>query len=238
MTSAVPGTKPARRAHVPPVPSGQFPDPGGDDAATRCFRLQSQVADLYGRYRSSIPDGIDPEELRDSAGSFVTSDANTQLHPALQAVKDDAAQAEKSVNDLVNATKVGGDTASLLAAQAYWQRKEKVLDNIKDVSKLVAASQNLVKSASPDELPVLVRELTDYLDRRGAPTDVLSSSYASAISGVQEAYENATVKARQRDLLTHNHSNLQRAFQKDTPVLPLFDPATATAKPYTNFAGG
>jgi hypothetical protein len=120
MTSALPQTKPSRRVHVPPLPIGTFPDPGGDDAATRCFRLQNQVADLYDRYRSSIPEGVEPDELRDAAGAFVTSDANTQLQPALQAVKDDADQAAKQVNNLINATKVGGDTASLIAAQAYW----------------------------------------------------------------------------------------------------------------------
>jgi hypothetical protein len=157
----LPGTKPACRVHVPPPPTGQLPDPGGATPAQRCFNLQRQVADLYDRYRSSIPEGVDPDELRDNAGAFVASDANAQLHPALAAVKGDADQAARNVNDLINATQVGGDTASLLAAQSYWQRKQRVLDNIKDKSKLVAAAQALVKNANAEELPVLVRELTD-----------------------------------------------------------------------------
>jgi hypothetical protein len=111
-----------------------------------------------------------------------------------------------------------------------------VLDSIKDKSKLVAAVQNLVKSASPEELPVLVREASDYLESRNTPTDVLKSAYAEAIPRVKAAYANATVKARQRDLLTHNHANLQRAFQRDTPTMPLLDPATATADAYTDTA--
>jgi hypothetical protein len=238
MTSALPGAKPARRGRVPTIPTGQLPDPGGASPADNCFLWQKQVAGVYDGHRASIPDGVDPDELRDAAGAFVASDANMQLHPALQLVKDDADQAAKSVNDLINSTKVGGDTASLLAAQAYWQRKEKLLDSIKDKPKLVAAAQNLVKSASPDELPVLVQELSDYLESRDAPTEGLKSAYAAAVPGVSEAYANATVKARQRDLLMHNHANLQRAFQRDTPVMPLLDPATATSQQYVNSAGG
>lgn len=234
----LPGTKPSRRLHVPPVPTGTFPSPGGDTPAAQCFNLQRQVADLYNRWRSSFPDGVDPDELADNAGAFVASDANTQLHPALQAVKADADAAAKQVNDLINSTQVGGDTASLLAAQSYWQRKEKVLDSITDKAKLVAAVQDLVKKASPAELPVLVREAADYLTARKAPTDVLNKAYADAVPGVTEAFENATVKARQQAMLAHNHSSLQKSFQRDLPVLPLHDPATATADAYTDTAGG
>jgi hypothetical protein len=176
-------------------------------------------------------------EVPDPGGS-TPADHLWRLQNAVRGEYDGyrADQAAKQVNDLINSHQVGDDTASLLAAQAYWGRKSKVLDSIKDKSKLVAAVQNLVKSASPEELPVLVREASDYLESRNTPTDVLKSAYAEAIPRVKAAYANATVKARQRDLLTHNHANLQRAFQRDTPTMPLLDPATATADAYTDTA--
>lgn len=52
-------------AHLPPVPTGQFPSPGGDTPAAQCFALKNQVGDLYNRWRGSFPDGVDSDELRE-----------------------------------------------------------------------------------------------------------------------------------------------------------------------------
>ena len=85
-----PTVRPARRVHVPAPPSGQLPDPGGRDNVEHAYRRQQQVADSYTRYRNSIPDGVDPDELRDNAGIFGMTDAARSLQPALDAVQADA----------------------------------------------------------------------------------------------------------------------------------------------------
>ena len=63
---------------------------GGRDNVERAYRHQQQVADAYTRYRNSIPEGVDPDELRDNAGIFGMTDAARSLQPALDAVQADA----------------------------------------------------------------------------------------------------------------------------------------------------
>ena len=40
-----PGTKPARRVHVPPAPSGTLPDPGGRTPAERAYWIPRRPGD-------------------------------------------------------------------------------------------------------------------------------------------------------------------------------------------------
>lgn len=162
-----PTVRPARRVHVPPPPSGQLPDPGGRIPAERSHRLQQQTADLYTRWRGSFPDGIGPDELKDAAGQFAFTDQALALPDALQAVKDDSVAANQKVDDLMKNTRVSQDGRA--ATDAFWYRKERSLDSIKDPSKLVAAAQDLVANADDDEIACLSEQLPDYLKSRQAP---------------------------------------------------------------------
>ena len=105
------------------------------------------------------------------------SDPALALQPALDAVKADAEDAQTKVDNLIKGQKVGNDVEARLAAQSFWHRKERVLDSIKDQSKLVAAVQDLIRSADDAQVPVLAEELRDYLASRGAPAGWLPTRW-------------------------------------------------------------
>lgn len=109
-----------RRVFPPPVPRGTPVDPGGADSATRAFRRQQQVSDLYSRWRADHSPDIDPDVLKDNAGAFSVSDAALTLPDALAAVKDDAESATKRANDLIKGNRVdNSNVASQLAARDF-----------------------------------------------------------------------------------------------------------------------
>jgi hypothetical protein len=228
-----PGTAPARRVHVPSVPSGTLPDPGGRDSVERAHRLQRQTADLYTRWRASFPHGIDPDELKDTSGQFAYSDAALALPDALDAVKVDADSAAKQVNDLIKGMRVDGDVASQLGAQRYWSRAQRTLDAAKDPAKVVAAAQGLINNADDSQAPVLAEELSSYLASRNVPTDWLTDALASKIPGLSDASAEAIRKSRQYAVLLQNHQRLYHAMEKDVAAPQLLDPAQFTAEPYT-----
>ena len=181
-----PTVRPSRPAYPPPIPSGLI-DPGGKTPVERAMRTQQAVADQYTAWRAAHGPNIAPDVLKDNAGAFQVSDAALALQPALDAVRADAEAAQGKVNDLIKGQKVGNDVEARLAAQSFWHRKERVLDSVKDTPKLVAAVQNLIKSADDVQIPALAEELPDYLASRGAPDGWLPSALASRIPGLDDA---------------------------------------------------
>ena len=230
---ALPGTKPTRPSYPPPLPSGTPVDPGGQDNATRAFRRQQQVTDLYTRWRSAHSPDIDPDVLKGNAGAFSVSDAALMLPEVLAAVKDDADTATRHATELIQGYRVGKDVASQLSATRYWNRVQRSLDAIKDTPKLVAAAQSLVANAENSETPILSEELGAYLGSRNAPYGWLPDALAHRIPGLAEAQADAILKSRQHAVLAANHQKLQKAMASDTDVPPLLDPANQTSQPYT-----
>ncbi len=232
-----PGTRPARRVHVPPPPSGQLPDPGGQDSVQRAHRRQQQVADLYTRWRGSFPDGIDPDELKNLAGQFAYTDAALQLPGVLDAVKRDADAATQKASDLIKGTRVGEDVASQIQAQRYWARAQRTLDAQRDGAKTVAAARDLINSADDLQVPVLSEELGSYLASRSLPVDWLAGALADKIPGLADATSDAILKSRQHAVISANHSKIQKAMESDTSVPPLIDPSDMTSAPYLGGLG-
>lgn len=233
--SHLPGTRPSRPAYPPPVPLG-FTDPGGTTTVEHALRTQQEVAQQYSDWRAAHSPNIAPEILKDNAGAFQMSDAALALQPALDAAKADADAAQGRVDDLFRAQKVGNDLEARLAAQSFWHRKERVLDSVTDKAKLVAAVQELIRSAPDDQIANLAEELPDYLASRGVPSEWLSNALASRVPGLDEAQAEATLKAKQHAVLARNHASLTKAIANDNPPPPLYNPYSAaiTAKPYTN----
>ena len=98
------------------------------------------------------------------------------------------------------------------------------------------AARALISNADDAEIPVLARELPDYLLSRKVPTDWLAGALASRVPGADEAQRQATLLARQHAVLAQNDSNLRNAFAKDLDPPVLLDPysAAVTADPYRN----
>jgi hypothetical protein len=239
MTAALPGTAPARGpAYPPPVPTGTPVDSGGADAATRAYRRQQKVADIYSRWRAAHSRDIPMETLKANAGAFAVSDAALTLPEALNAVAKDAEDAVARVNGLLKSSKVDNtDVAGQIAAQRFWNRTRRSLDALKDVPKLVAAAQKLVADADDSQIPVFSEELESYLASRNAPTGWLPGALAARIPGLGEANAARTLCERQLAVLAHNHAGLQNAFAKDVAAPPLMDPAEQTSTPYTDTTG-
>jgi hypothetical protein len=227
-----PGTKSARRAYPPPVPVG-FVDPGGTTPVEHALRVQQAVHDSYSNWRAAHSKDISPDVLAANKGAFRVSDAALALPPALDAVKADADAAEAKKDDLIKGTRVDTSSeAGQRAADRYWHRKERALDNIKDTSKLTGAVRDLIATTDDSEIPVLVEELPDYLASRSVPSGWLPAALSARIPGLADAQSQATLAARQHAFLAANHQNLQRAMERDTSPAPLLDPYAATAEPY------
>ncbi len=228
----LPGTRPARRVHVPPPPSGQLPDPGGRDSVERAHRRQQQVANVYGTYRASIPDGVDPDELRDNAGIFGVTDAALSLRPALDAVKADVDAANSRVAEAAKSASVPDDQQ--VAAQRIWARAQRRLDSAKGAAEKAALAQDLIAGADGLTLGTLREELPDYLASEGVPTgDWLDGAFAQRIPDAADAVADATRLAKAHAVLLRNHQSLTRAFAKDVDAPPLLDPSQVSPTPYT-----
>ena len=174
------------------------------------------------------------DTLKRNAGAFAESPVAGQLSPVLAAVSDDHQAATKRVQDLIKNAGVDNDPGNRAFAQQYSDRKKAVLDSIKDHSKAVAAARDLLANADDAEVPVLNEQLTDYLTSRNLPTGWLPGALAAKLPGLADATSDAIVKARQRDIIRHNHAALTNAIKKDHAAPPLIDPGTATAIPYTD----
>jgi hypothetical protein len=226
-----PTVRPARPAYPPPVPTG-FIDPGGRTPAERAHRTQQAVAKAYSDWRAAHSRDIDPETLRDNAGAFQVSDAALTLPGVLDAVKANAAAAKGKADDLIKGNRVSQDGRA--AADAFWHRKERLLDSIKDPSKLVAAAQDVVANADDDQIPTLSEELPDYLASRKVPAGWLPSALSSRIPGLADAQADSILQARQLAVLQRNHDTLTNAMAKDVAAPPLLDPSQVDATPYTD----
>ena len=72
------------------------------------------------------------------------------------------------------------DLASQFAAKAYWDRKERVLDNVKDPAKPMDSVRSLIASASPSGI---APELPDYLSSRNVQSsDWLQGAIAERVA--------------------------------------------------------
>jgi hypothetical protein len=231
----LPGTRPSRPAYPPPIP-GFNADVGGQTPVEHAYRTQQAVAQQYSDWRAAHSPNIAPEVRRDNAGAFSISDASLALKPALDAVKADADAAQGKVDDLVKGQKVGNDVEARPAAQAFWHRKERVLDSVSDKGKLVGAVQDLIRSAPDEQVANLAEELPDYLASRGVPSDWLAGALGQRVPGLDDAQAEATLKAKQHAVLAANHASLTKAIANDNPPPTLLDPYSAaiTSKPYTN----
>lgn len=230
--------KSSRLAYPPPVPVGTPVDPGGTDSATRAYRRQQQVADIYSRWRAAHSRDIPMETLKANAGAFAVSDAALTLPEALNAVAKDAEDAVAHVNGLLKSSKVDNtDVAGQIAAQRFWARAQRTLDATNSVPKLVAAAQKLVADADDAQIPTLSEELSDYLTSRNAPTGWLPGALAQRIPGLGDATTAARLRARQLAVLKHNHEGLQKAFAKDLAAPPLMDPSQQNSTPYSDYSG-
>lgn len=220
---------------MPPVPTGTPPDPGGADSVERASRRQQQVAQAYQAYRQSIPDGVSPDELRDSAGLFGVSDHALTLQPALDAVAADADAANQRLADLTKGTEVPNDQTG--QAQMIWARAKDRLDKAKTVAQKAAIAQDLIAGADGLTLATYQAELPFYAKTEGIPSDWMPAAFAARIEGGADAVANANKLAKQHAILLRNHQALTRAMSQNTDVPRLLDPATVSDQPYSNPTG-
>jgi hypothetical protein len=204
----------------------------------RAHRLQQQTAYAYTAYRNSIPQGVDPDELRDAAGQCAFTDQALALPGALQAVKEDSDAAASKVNDLIKGMRVGDDVASQLAAQRFWARTQRSLDAIKDQAKVVAAVQNLIANAEDKDVPVIAEELSDYLASRNIPAGWLPALLANKVPGLSDAAADAITKARQYAIVQANHDRLTKAMERDLNAPELLSPMEVNSEPYSDTTSG
>ncbi|OBI40893.1 hypothetical protein A5708_24780 [Mycobacterium colombiense] len=210
---------------------------GGGDPIEHAARVQSAARQQFHDWRRSFSPNVSPEDRRDSANWFTTSDAAQALKPALDAARAHADEAQATVDAAVKGQRVDTtDVAAQLAADRFWRRTERTLDSIKDQGKLVSAARDLIANATDAELPVINEELSAYLSSRGISTAWLNSTLAQRVPGVDDLRDDAALKSKRVAVLRLNHNGLVKAFANGTPAPELVDPYSPSITPaaYTN----
>lgn len=218
-------------ARVPDVPRGAI-NPKGDPFE-RAYSLMQSAVDLNGKWRASYPKGIAPDELQRHADDFARSDAAQAILSVMDEARQDAAASAAKVTDGIKLSVPATADAQGTAAR-YWTKTEKQLSGAKTVSEKASAIQELIASATPDQLNVLAEELPVWMKNNGVPQGSwYEDALAAAIPGLDKERADAGRKARTLAVLESNHAALQKAFASGTPAPTLRDPAN-----YTDTGGG
>ena len=208
-----------RQGEVSPVPV--------DIPAVAFTGSTAEVADASIRYaadafalllgRINVP-MLSADGVAAQIAAFQDTDAMTAATAAAKAVTDEAQAAHQKVADLqAGVTDTDGDTATALAAQAYWQRKARLLDSIASGPLLMSAAQGLIADANNPELAVLASELPDYLkSRQAADTSWVSVALAPRIPGVADAIDDANAKAKANAVTIWNFKQLMNRVENTT----------------------
>ena len=227
-----PTVKPSRPLFPPEVPRGSVPDPGGKTPAEHAYRTQRAVADAYTQWREAHSPDIAPEVAKRNAGAFGVSDAALQLPDVLKAVKQNADDASKQVNEILRGARVSDDNVDQVKAQRYWARTQRTLDAIKDPAKLIVKAQEFIANADGSDVPVLAEELSEYCTSRGVPAGWIPAALAGKVPGLADAQAAAILASRQHAILLQNHNLLRNAMAKDVASPPLQDPSLVNSEPY------
>ncbi len=237
MTSAfaspLPGTRSGRMAFPPPIPRG-VPSPGGADAAEQADRLIRAVRDMYIQWRGAHSSDIPPETLAANSGAFADSEAIKAIGPAVDAVKQSSDAAAKQVAAILKGLTVEPTADAQATATRYFARVQRTLGNLTG-GRLVAAAQQVIADATPEQIPVLVEDLIPLLASKDIPAERLTGSLSAKVPGLADAATEATRTAKQHSIIRANADSLTRAAQKDTDPRPLVDVALAdNTAPYAD----
>lgn len=220
---------PTRPGFTPPSYANTPPSPVRADAV-QFSGTNAQIADAAIRHAASAFQshvlGIDPSVYSDSGltqqiAGFQGTDAYQAATNAVAAVQADVADADQTVADLrAQLAAPSDDVSTQLAAQAYWNRKVRLLDSIDPGGPLLSAAQGLVADASPSELAVLATELPDYLKSRGqVDTSWVDQAMASVTPELSAAIANANANAKALAYTQHNYQQLVNKVTKtQTPA--------------------
>ncbi len=118
------------------------------------------------------------EGYADQVSRFANTDAAKAIDTAQANVEARVTQAEAKVEKVRAALSPNGDAAAESRAARFWHRNERLLDAKQDK---FTAAQDLVKSASREELGTLLQELPAYLQANGLETGWLDIYVASIV---------------------------------------------------------
>ena len=180
------------------------------------------AANLHQTFLATIdPPTYSPDGLAKQCAVFKGTDAMGAATAAVKAVNDLADAAAQNVADVRKSLSTSdGDVSTAMAAQAYWNRKVRLLDSIADGPQLLSAAQGLVADASPPEIAVLATELPDYLtSRHQADTSWLDTAIANQVPDLAQAIADASVAAKAAAVTNWNYQQLaNRVNGTTTPV--------------------
>lgn len=233
MTSALPGTAPARQAFPPPVPTSKVPDDASLPPVQRAHALQTAAVQQYSDWRAAHSPQIAPDILAANKGAFADAPVIAeQLPAALAAVAADADQAQQKVRDTLNGATVKPEDEA--RAARVWRRYERILDSKSGPAEVSAAAREIVATADPADLAVIREELPSLLTSKRAPSDWLDVALAQRIPGAADAAAESRLKAKQLAVVRDNHSRLVRSVNADIAPPYLVDPTTVDGSEYVN----
>jgi hypothetical protein len=230
-----PGTAPARPVHVPTPPTG-VPNVGGRDPLEHLDLLTKAVHQNYSQYRTSIPEGVGPDELASRAGEFAYTDQALAIPAAVEAARQHAEQAKRVVSDELGNLRVDPSESAQTAARRFWDRTSANLDAARKqgLPQAAAAARAAVANAPDDQVATLVEELSDWCSRNGVPVDSWLQAALASKAGLDNEVSHSRLKQKQFAVVVGNALRLQRNLAKDTEPGPLLDYTAVRPDPYTN----
>lgn len=161
-----------------------------------------------------------PEGYNAQVDKFTDTEAYKSLDTHLDAVNTRLNRARTDTDKARAHLSPNGDTAAELRANRYWNRTKALLDTQTDTSKVMAKAQELIASATREELGTLLQELQTYCTTRGVTT---TNWIDTAIGKAAPEYGTAVKqrdKAEQAAIMaTHNIRRLQTAIGKRSQTL-------------------
>jgi hypothetical protein len=152
-----------------------------------------------------------PEGLKHQLDAFQNTAAAKGVDAAEQQIAARRDQAQAEMDKVYRDLSPNGDAAAESRATRFWNRTERLLDSVESGERFGVA-QELVKSASREELGTLLQELPAYLKSCGVTTDWIDTVVGQAVP----EYASAKAQLKKADaavqIVRQNANSIRRAF--------------------------
>jgi hypothetical protein len=136
-----------------------------------------------------------PEGVQDVIAQFANTDAAKGFEAVVTRVEENRDQAAARVEHLRRELSPAGDTATELRNSRYWDSTARILDNVKDSSRLSVVAEELIAKADRTQLGVLLQQLSPYMQARiETLTNMTPVDRRRILEGYTTAIEAATDK--------------------------------------------
>jgi vacuolar-type H+-ATPase subunit E/Vma4 len=172
----------------------------------------------------AIREHFTDEGYRARLDAFRSTSAAKEVDRALENVTARRDAAAANVDKVRKSLSPNTDTSGELRASRYLQRVIRTLDG-KDGGALFESANQLISSATREELGTLLQELPAYLQSRGSTTDWIDAAVAQVVPEFATARAQLKQAESAFQVVRTNVQFVRQAFASDRPATILVDPS-------------